>query len=313
MKLWISSRYLSSHTNCHRTATGYTLYSRHLTSFRLRSTHMPRRPIWLTNPQPARKRSFFLLHLHLLPHRPRVLLWLLPEQRNLKHRSYSITDTHSNRLRGLRPALRTNIILRGHRNHKFIFSHPLHWPNTCRMSLRWVLSGQPHTHPILCSSLSPSIRHRRAHTSPPHTTPRNRIKQPPRYPIRLRQNPIPPLLLYKRHPRICTHTNPTCQPSLILPQSSWRSRKLYTSQPPSYTTTYQTRMILPICLRHSPIHPKQTRRCISPGSLRPSPLPHPPTTHIQTTFNDLPSPISNPILNPSRQSSSPNLSGQPTS
>uniref|UniRef100_A0A8C0VR50 Uncharacterized protein n=1 Tax=Cyanistes caeruleus TaxID=156563 RepID=A0A8C0VR50_CYACU len=148
------------------------------------------------------------------------------------------------------------------------------------MSLRGILSRQPHINPILCPALPPTLRHRRTHASPSHFPPRNRIQQPPRNPLRLRQNPIPPLLLHKRHPRLRTNTHHPRLPSPILPQPFRRPRKLHSSKPPIHPPSYQTRMILPIRLRHPPIHPKQTRRSPGPSRLRPSPIPNTPTPHI---------------------------------
>lgn len=313
MKFRITTGHLPNYPNCNRTTASYALHSRHLPGLLLRRPHMPRRTIWLTNPQPTRKRRFLLLHLHLPSHRPRNLLRLVPKQRNLKHRSYPPPNPHSNRLRRIRPTLRTNIILRSYSNHKPILSNPLHRPNTRRMSLRRILSRQPYINTILRPSLPTPICHRRPHTSPPHLPARNRLKQPTGNPIRLRQNPLPPLLHHKGRPRIRTNIHPPSLTSPILPQPTRRPRKLHTRQPPSNTPPHQTRMILPIRLRHSTIHPKQTRRSPSPSRFNPSPILTPSTPHIQTTINDLPTTISNPILSSSHQRPSTNLSRQPTS
>lgn len=229
MELRIPTRHLPNHTNRHRSATSYTLHSRHCPSLLLRSTHMPGRPIRMINPQHPRKRSFPILHMHLLPHRPRNLLRLIPKQRDLKRRRYPFTRPHSNSLRRIRSSLRTNIVLRSNRDHKSIFRNPLHRTNTSRMSMRRILSRQPNTNPILCHSLPPSLRHCRTYSGPPHPITRNRIKQPPRNPLGLRQNPISPLLLHKRHPRICAPIHPSSFPSPIRPQPPRRPRKLHAS------------------------------------------------------------------------------------
>lgn len=176
--------------------------------------------------------------------------------------------------------MRTNVILRSYSNHKPTLSYPLHRPNTSRMSLRRILSRQPNTNTILRPSLPTSIRHRRTHTSTPHLPARNRLKQPARNSIRLRQNPLPPLLHHKRHPRIRANTLPPSLTSLILPQLTRRPRKFHARQPPSNTPSHQTRVILPVRLRHPTIHPKQTRRSLSPSRLDPSPILTPPTPHI---------------------------------
>lgn len=185
MKLWITPRYLPSHTNCYRPTTSNTLHCRHLPSIHLCSPHLPKRAIWMTNPKPTRKRSLLLLYLHLPSHRPRTILRLIPKQRNLKRRSHPPTNSNSNCFRRVRPSLRTNIILRSYSHHKPILSNPIHRTNTSRMSLRRILSRQPNTNPILCPTLPTTIRNRRTNTSSPHLPTRNRIKQPPRNSLRL--------------------------------------------------------------------------------------------------------------------------------
>uniref|UniRef100_A0A8C0IET6 Uncharacterized protein n=1 Tax=Bubo bubo TaxID=30461 RepID=A0A8C0IET6_BUBBB len=124
------------------------------------------------------------------------------------------------------------------------------------MGLRWILSRQPNTDPIFRPTLPPPLLNCKSHTHPPHLPPRLRLKQPTRNHIRLRQNPIPPLLLYKRHPRTCTNAPPPNNLSLILTHPTRRPRKLYTSKPPSHPSPHQTRMVLPICLRHFTLNPQ---------------------------------------------------------
>lgn len=181
MKLRITPRHLPDHTNPNWPSTSRPLYCRHNPSLLLHRPHMPERTVWLTNPQPTRKRSLILLYLHLPPHRPRTLLRLLPIQRNLKHRHYPPNHPHSNRLRRLRPAMRPNILLRSHSHHQPILGHPLHWPNSCRMSLRRLLSRQPYTNPILRTTLPPPIHNYRPHPNSPHLPPRIWLKQPTRH------------------------------------------------------------------------------------------------------------------------------------
>lgn len=178
MKLRISPRHLPNYTNLNRPPTSYTLHCRHNPGLLLSRPHMPKCTVRLTNPQPTCKRSIILFHLHLPPHRPWILLRLLPIQRNLKHGHYSPTHTHSNRLRRLRPAMGTNIILRGHSHYQLILSHPLHRPNPRRMSLRWLFSRQPHINPIFRTTLPPPLHNRRPHPHPSHLPPRIRLKQP---------------------------------------------------------------------------------------------------------------------------------------
>lgn len=238
VKLRVTTGHLLNLTNRHRLTTSHALHSRHQPGILLRRPHMPRRPIRVTNSQPARQRSIVLLHLYLPTHRPRTVLRLLPQQRDLKHRSHPTLNPHSNRLRRVCPAMRTNILLRSYSHYKPILSNPLHRTNTRGVSLRRILSRQPYINPILRSTLPTPIPHRRPHTSTPHIPTRNRIKQPPRNPIRLRQNPIPPLLHRKRHPRIRINTLPTSLPSPILPQPPRRPGKLHPGQPPSNSTPH---------------------------------------------------------------------------
>uniref|UniRef100_A0A8D2P416 Uncharacterized protein n=1 Tax=Zosterops lateralis melanops TaxID=1220523 RepID=A0A8D2P416_ZOSLA len=106
------------------------------------------------------------------------------------------------------------------------------------MSLRRIFSRQSHTNPILCPTLPTSFRNRRPHISPPNPTARNRIKQPSRHPIRLRQNPIPPILLYQRHPRLRTYIHRTSLCSPIRSQLTRRPRKFHARQPPGNTTAH---------------------------------------------------------------------------
>ena len=199
---------------------------------------MPKCTVWMTNSQSPCKWSLILLYLHLPPHCSRILLWLLPIQRNLKYRNYSPTHPYSNRLRRLCPTMRPNIILRGHSYHKPILCHPLYRPYTSRVGLRGILRRQSHPDPILHPAFPPPIHYHQPNSHSLNLPPRIRIKQSPRHHIKLRQNPIPPLLLPKRSPGIYNSTSPTYHPSPILPQPPRGPRKLHTSKPPSNPPSY---------------------------------------------------------------------------
>uniref|UniRef100_A0A663MRH0 Uncharacterized protein n=1 Tax=Athene cunicularia TaxID=194338 RepID=A0A663MRH0_ATHCN len=140
MKLRIPTRHLLDNPDHYWPPTSHPLHSRLLPSLHSRLTHMPRRPIRLTHPQPPRKRSIHVLHLHLPPHWTGLILRLIPLQRNLKHRCPTSLDPNSHRLRGLRPPMRPDVLLRSHRHHQPILSHPVHRTNPGRMGLRGVLS-----------------------------------------------------------------------------------------------------------------------------------------------------------------------------
>eukprot|EP00095_Tigriopus_kingsejongensis_P005074 maker-scaffold2235_size18398-snap-gene-0.3 protein:Tk05074 transcript:maker-scaffold2235_size18398-snap-gene-0.3-mRNA-1 annotation:"tyrosine-protein kinase ryk" len=73
--------------------------------------------------------------------------------------------------------------------------------------------------------------------------------------------------------------------------------------------SHQTRVILPICIRHPTLNPQQTRGRSSPSSIRTSPIPNPTPPQIQAAHNNLPSPLPTPILSPSGQPRHPNMSG----
>lgn len=114
MKLWITAWSLPYLPNPYRPIPRNTLYPRCRISLRLSSPYLPRRKLRMTHPKPTRQRRFLLLHLHLLTHRPRSLLRLLPLQRNMKHRCSTTTSSDDNCLRRLRTPLRTDVILGCH-------------------------------------------------------------------------------------------------------------------------------------------------------------------------------------------------------
>lgn len=134
--------------------------------------------------------------------------------------------------------MRTNIILRGHRNHQPIFSHPIHRTNPSRMGLRGILSRQPNPDSILRHSLPTTLPNCRDHPSPSDLPTRIRLKQPTRNRIRLRQNPIPPLLLPQRYPRAHPNNHPPNSTSPILTQPPRGPRKLHPRKPSSNPSTH---------------------------------------------------------------------------
>uniref|UniRef100_A0A9J8ADG6 Uncharacterized protein n=1 Tax=Cyprinus carpio carpio TaxID=630221 RepID=A0A9J8ADG6_CYPCA len=92
-----------------------------------------------------------------------------------------------------------------------------------------------------------------------------------------------------------------------------RPRKLYPRKPSSYTTPHQTRMILPICLRHPTINSKQTWRCPCTPILHSSINSSTTTTHLKTTRANIPPHHPIPILNPSSRHNYPNMNWRHTS
>lgn len=180
------------------------------------------------------------------------------------------------------------------------------------MGLRGIFGRQPNPNSILRHPLPPALPNRRDHPSPPNLPARIRLKQPPRHCIRLRQNPISPLLLLQRHPRIHPHAHPPDSTGPILTKPPGRPRKLYPSKPTSNPAPHQTRVILPIRLRHPAINPEQTRRRPSTSCLSANPILNSLPPQIEAANNDVPTTFPTPILNLSSQSPSPHMSRKPT-
>jgi len=216
MKLWLPPWSLLNCPDFNRALPRNTLHFRHRYRFFLRCPHLPRRQLRLTHPQPSCKRSLLLLHLHLPPHRPRPVLWILPLQRDLKHRSRPTSSSNDDRLRRICSSMRTNVLLRSHSHYKPPIRRTLRRQHTSSMNLRRILSRQRNTNPILRLPLPLSIRNRSGYNASPPIPTRNRLKQPPRLKLRLRQNLLPPLLLLQRPLRVCSSINRPDLPCSLL-------------------------------------------------------------------------------------------------
>lgn len=140
MKLRVSPRPLLSRPNLNRAISSDTLYRKRRDSFLIRRTHLPRRKLRMANPQHTRQRRFFLLHLPLPTHCTRPILRLLLIHRDLKHWSCTIPFSNNDRLRRLRPPLRTNIVLRRHCHHKLNVCRTLRRQHPSPMDLRGLFS-----------------------------------------------------------------------------------------------------------------------------------------------------------------------------
>lgn len=140
MKLRLPPRPLFSCPSPHRPVSRYTLYIRHRDGLYIRSTYLPRCKLWMTHPKHARQRRILLLHLHLPPHWPRSLLWLLSIQRNMEYWSCSPSPSNDDRFRRLCITLRPNIFLRRHRYHQPSLRRPLRRQRSRPMNLRRLLS-----------------------------------------------------------------------------------------------------------------------------------------------------------------------------
>lgn len=171
MKLWVSPRHLPNNPNPNRSLSSNTLYIRHNHSILLSRTYLPRRKLWMTNPLSTCQRGLYIFHLPFHSRRPGNLLWLLHSLRNLKHWHYPISNNHGYSIRRIRPSMRTNILLRCHRNYKPPLSNPLHWKYSSRMNLRWLLSRQSYPYSLLRLPLYPSLYHHSPRLSPPPIPP----------------------------------------------------------------------------------------------------------------------------------------------
>lgn len=186
MKLWLPPIFMFNCTNRHGPIFSNTLYSRHHHSLLLRRPHLPRRKLRVTNPQHTRQRRIIFLYLHLHTHRPRIVLRLIPLQRNLKRRRSLAPPCYNDCLCWLRPTLRPDIFLRRHRYHKPPLRRPLCRKCPGSMNLRRVLSRQCHTNPLLCFPLPIPLCHYCLSRNSPSLLTRNRLHQPSRLKLRLR-------------------------------------------------------------------------------------------------------------------------------
>uniref|UniRef100_A0A5G2Q922 Uncharacterized protein n=1 Tax=Sus scrofa TaxID=9823 RepID=A0A5G2Q922_PIG len=160
MKLRFPSRYLPNFTNPNRPIPSNTLYIRYNNSLLISNTYLSRRKLWMNYSLPTCKWSINILHLPIHPCRPRPILRILCISRNMKHQSNSIIYCYSNSLHGLRPTLRTNIILRSYCHHKPTISYSLYWNKPCRMNLRRFLRRQSNPYTILRLPLHSALHHR---------------------------------------------------------------------------------------------------------------------------------------------------------
>ena len=196
MKLRFPLRHLPNLANPNRPVLSNTLHIRHNNSFLISYTHLSRRKLRMSYSLSTCKRSIHILYLPIHPRRPRPILRILYIPRNMKHWSSSTIYRYSNSLHRLRPALRTNIILRSYGHHKSTISYPLYRNRPRRMNLRGLFRRQSNPHTILRLSLYPAIHHYRPRSRTSPIPARNRIQQPYRNLIRHRQNSISPILHY---------------------------------------------------------------------------------------------------------------------
>uniref|UniRef100_A0A8C0WK66 Uncharacterized protein n=1 Tax=Castor canadensis TaxID=51338 RepID=A0A8C0WK66_CASCN len=178
MKLRLPTRNLLNPTNHNRIISSNTLHIRHHNSILFSRTYLLRRKLWLNYPLSPCQRSFHIIYLPIHTRRMRNLLRIIHLHRNMKHRYYLTIHSHSYHLHRICSPMRTNIILRSHSNYQPTFSNPVHWIQSSRMNLRWILCRQSHPNPILRIPLYPTLYYHSTSNSPPPIPTRNRIKQP---------------------------------------------------------------------------------------------------------------------------------------
>lgn len=206
MKLRIYTRSLPSSPNFNRTIPRHTLHSPCRYSIFICSPHFSRRKLRMVTTKYPCQRKLMILHLPVPPCRPRPVLRILFDSRNLKYWGNHSYYSNGHSLYRIRPSLRANKLLRGHRNHQPILSHPLYWENTRRMTLRRLRRRQCNPKPIFRPSLLDALSNHRGRHTPPPIPPSNRIKQPSWCKLQLQKSPIPCILYNKRHHRVPYHT-----------------------------------------------------------------------------------------------------------
>jgi len=231
----------------------------------------------------------------------------------MKHRSPSSPRNHGNRIPRLRSPLRTNVILRCNSHHQSLLGYSIYRSRSSSMALRGILRQKRYPHTILYISFPPSFRHSRTENAPPPLPTRNGIQQPYRSKLRYRQGTIPRLLLIQgrlrfRPPPICPNNH---RP--VLPNNSRGPRKFCTRKPISYPCTHTTRVVLPICVRHPPIHTKQARRSHRAVRLHPRTICSPNSPLCKPPNHCLPTTGPNSLLNLNSRHPFPNLNRGATS
>lgn len=176
MKLWITTRTLSSDTNRDRTIPSNTLLPKRRNSIQKSKTHLSRRKLWMTTTNPTRKRSLTILHLYLPTYRTRYILWILQLHPYLICRCSNSISNYSNSICRVRTTLGANIILRCNSNYKSPFSNPICRKGGSSMSMRRVRSRQRHTYTILRTPLPIALCYRSHSNNPPPVPTPDRIK-----------------------------------------------------------------------------------------------------------------------------------------
>lgn len=145
----------------------------------------------------------------------------------MKHWSNYAILNYSNSLHRIYSSMRSNKILRGLCYYKSILSNSIRWDRASRMNLRWIRCRQSNTKSILRTTLRPSICTSSCSMHSHYIPSPNRFKQPTRYRLRLRTNPIPCILFHKRRTRICNRPIHIPSSTNICSKYIYRPRKLH--------------------------------------------------------------------------------------
>ena len=125
---------------------------------------------------PTHKRSIPILRTPIHPHRPRGIFQLTTKTpHSLSIRGSNSPSNYRGRLYRIRSPMRTNIILRGNRNHHYANRNPLRGKINYTVIVGKLLSIPTHPKPILLSSFPYPTSGKCSSLSTPNLPPPNRI------------------------------------------------------------------------------------------------------------------------------------------
>lgn len=157
-------------TNRIRTTNLNALHRRHRNSLLIHGSHYARRQRRMNNTIRAHKRSLPILCTNLHTHGPGNLLrFSLKKKSCLILRNHINSSHHSSCLSRICPSMRTNVILRGHSNHKPILSNPDNWERARTMIMRKLLRLPTNLKSIFLPTLHHPNSNRCSSDRPPHS------------------------------------------------------------------------------------------------------------------------------------------------
>lgn len=218
---------MPSNTNHNRTTNLHTLLIQNPRSIQISNspkTRCKKRP---HNTIYAHKRSIPILHPSIRTHRTRSSILLTKKQkRSVINRTNTTSNSNSNSVPRICTTMRSNIILRSHRNYQHLFSNSIHGKINRRMDMRKLLSITTNTNPIFFPTFHHPNSNRINSDNPPNVTSRKRILKPNMLTNKHRQGTIPPILLHKRRDTNNHSNNTNNNNSEEKPKHIRRPRKL---------------------------------------------------------------------------------------